>query len=221
MAKLSAQQLSSRLKFDFRIATTMNCSTLQVEAYASAANLNDRKKRLSTRNNTGRASHYRLDYRIKSLVARDKFHNQFTVLVDLLAGGNYPFSEPKCQVISTPIPWSPHFTKGAPICIGESWQQQNGRATIGHLMIHIAKLLNFDEPPREATYRGWNGAAVDYWRDVLKYRPITPGLAYPNIDRKILDPGQVKSPQATFRPVRRSTDAPLFKSLNAEPTNVS
>jgi len=49
------------------------------------------------------------------------------------------------------------------------------------LAIHTARLLNYDEKKPPFGYTGWNGAAIAYWRDMLQYRPITPGLEYPEL----------------------------------------
>src|SRR5262249_50449667 len=74
--------------------------------------------------------------------------------------------------------------KGA-ICLGELWTQARGAMTLGHLIVHICKLLNFDEPDREPSYGGWNPAAVNYWRTVLKRQPITKGLVYPTLPAEV------------------------------------
>src|SRR5262249_47522355 len=111
-----------------------------------------------------------------------------------------PFSEPACFVTSRPIPWSPHFlpSSGA-ICLGELWGQARGAMTLGHLIVHLCKLLNFDEPDREPSYGGWNAAAVNYWRTVLRRRPVTEGLAYPTLPAEV--PHAVELPQKPlFRP---------------------
>jgi hypothetical protein len=97
-----------------------------------------------------------------------------------LAEGNYPFSKPASWVISKPIPWSPHFKYGAPICIGTIWSQ-SGSTLLGHLLKHIAKLLNFDEVARGGGYVGWNGQATRFWKKELNEQPITPGLTYPSL----------------------------------------
>ena len=222
MSKLSPRQMKSRLRLDYRIATGMRGPTVSVEAYASLSNLQARRHRIATVNEAGKASHYLLDYHVKSLIAKGKFHDRFTVSIDLLSGNNYPFSAPNCQVISTPIPWSPHFTKGAPVCLGEFWPQQGGHATLGHLIIHIAKLLNFDEPPRDRSYGGWNRAAVVYWRNVLKHKPITPGLAYPGIPREILDSTNRTPSQPAFRALKPPKPvSQLFKPTLSNPTTAA
>ncbi|HEX8335483.1 MAG TPA: hypothetical protein VF621_02065, partial [Pyrinomonadaceae bacterium] len=107
------------------------------------------------------------------------------VYVNLQANKNYPFSEPGCYVESR-MPWSPHFLKGRPICLGEIWQQAQGTMLLGQLLVHIAKLLNFDEVARGGGYVGYNGEAIEYWKRVLGYQAITKNLPYPELPPEII-----------------------------------
>jgi ubiquitin-protein ligase len=184
--KLKPDELHSRLRFDWAIAQKMNGPLVCVQAFKSLADLSRRKNPVITQQECHRASAYLAEFHVRSLVGGGEFHDNFQVSIDLLAGGDYPFSEPACFVTSRPIPWSPHFlpSKGA-ICLGELWGQAGGAMTLGHLLVHVAKLLNFDEPDREPSYGGWNAAAVNYWRRVLHRRPITEGLAYPSLPAEI------------------------------------
>ena len=220
MPKLNPEELQSRLRFDWRIAQGITSPLLAIQAFKSMPDLNRRKNPISGLQDAHRAVSYLVEYRIRSLVGKGKFHQRFDVSIDLLAGGNYPYSEPQCFVISQPIPWSPHFlpSKGA-ICLGELWTSSRGSITLGHLILHIAKLLNFDEPDRESSYGGWNAEAVNYWRQVMKRQPVTPGLVYPALPPELThglksDIGRVlfrattvaaaaKPPQTLFRPLGR------------------
>lgn len=201
MAKLTPEQLQSRRRFDWMIAQKMNSSPLvQIETFKTLADLHSRKNPIIREQDGHRASAYLIEYRIRSLVGEGKFHERFDVAFDLLAGGNYPFSEPACFVTSQPIPWSPHFLPGkGAICLGELWTQARGAMTFGHLIVHVAKLLNFDEPDREPSYGGWNGAAVNYWRKVLRREPITKNLVYPTLPAEITHAIEVPQ-KLLFRP---------------------
>lgn len=53
------------------------------------------------------------------------------------------------------------------------------------LLVHVMRLLNWDEPDRGAHYVGWTPAAARYWRDVLHARPISPDLEYPVLPAEI------------------------------------
>ena len=80
--------------------------------------------------------------------------------------------------ISRPIPWSPHFLSGiGTICLGSIWRGPDHTLFV-HVVIHVARLLNWDEPIA-AAYGGWNPDAVKWWRNHHGENPITKGLEYP------------------------------------------
>jgi hypothetical protein len=96
------------------------------------------------------------------------------------------------------------------------WSQARGEITLGHLIVHICKLLNFDEPDREPSYGGWNADAVRYWRKELGRQPITKGLVYPTLPAEVTHAvtipckplfrpaaAAIVAVQPHFRPVRR------------------
>ncbi|HEY7327865.1 MAG TPA: hypothetical protein VH592_09510 [Gemmataceae bacterium] len=214
--KLKPEELQSRLRFDWAITNKMKSPLVHIQAFKGLTDLGRRKNPIVTEREAHQARAYLVEYRVRSLVGEGKFHDRFDVSVDLLSGGDYPFSQPACCVISQPIPWSPHFlpSKGA-ICLGELWTQSRGAMTLGHLIIHICKLLNFDEQDREPSYGGWNAPAVNYWRNVLHRQPITKGLAYPTLPAEITHAIET-SPKPLFRPAsatRVSTDQPLFRPV--------
>jgi len=186
MPKLKPEELQSRLRFDWTITQKMNSPLVLIQAFKSLPDLRGRKDPIAKEQAGHRACVYSVEYRVRSLVGEGVFHDRFQVSMDLLAGGNYPFSEPACFVSSQPIPWSPHFMpRNGAICLGELWTQARGAMTLGHLIVHICKLLNFDEPDREPSYGGWNAAAVNYWRKVLHRQPLTKELVYPKLPAEV------------------------------------
>jgi|ERR1051326_3589834 hypothetical protein len=214
MPTLNAQELQSRLRFDWAITQKMNNPLVHIQAFKSLADLRRRKDPIVKEQDAHRAGAYLVEYGVRSLVGEGKTHDLFEISIDLLTGGNYPFSEPACFVTSQPIPWSPHFlpSNGA-VCLGELWRQARGAMTLGHLIVHIAKLLNFDEPDREPSYGGWNAKAVRYWRNVLHRQPITKGLAYPTLPAEVTHAVEITQKQL-FRPATASGFAaakPFFK----------
>ncbi len=50
---------------------------------------------------------------------------------------------------------------------------------IGHLVIHIVQLLNWDENLNPG-YSGYNGQAVKWWDEHIG-RPLDPNLVYPSL----------------------------------------
>jgi hypothetical protein len=121
-------------------------------------------------------------------VGPGQYSDRTTVKIDLLAN-NYPYSAPCCWTISTKTPWSPHFREGFPICISNDlWESGSGKVLLGHLLIHIAKLLNLDETPRSEFYGGYNPEAAEYWRTKLNSQPINAQLLYPPLPSGIANP---------------------------------
>ena len=84
---------------------------------------------------------------------------------------------------------------------------------LGQLMVHVAKLLNFDEIPRTDNYGGYNREAAEYWRSELHRQPINPQLVYPPLPAEISSvPDPVIRPKGTddandfvFRPKSAAT----------------
>jgi hypothetical protein len=200
MSSLSPEQLSSRLQFDWNITQRMQSPLVTVQAFRNMGDLTRRMNPVTNPADSPKAVAYLVEYRTWSLIGAGQFHDHFDVSMDLMAGGNYPYSQPACFVTSRPIPWSPHFypSNGA-ICLGELWTAAAGNITLGHLIVHIAKLLNFDEPDREPSYGGWNPKAVAYWRHVMKRQPITSGLAYPTLPPELTH-GLTHNSTPLFRP---------------------
>jgi hypothetical protein len=114
-------------------------------------------------------------------------------------------------VISDKVPWSPHFRKNLPVCAGEIWTESRGTMILGHLLIHVAKLLNFDELLRTADYNGYNPEAAYYWRTKLNMQPINPGLLYPVLP-------DIASPPMSdlFSPPLRSLVNSIFKPKKSD-----
>ncbi len=178
--KLTPEQLKSRLKMDYQVVTRMRTPLIAVTAYCNADDLEKRRNPIVSEDQGHLATHYIVDYRIRTLVAPDEYYDKFSVKFDLQANGNYPFSWPGCFVISSRLPWTPHFRQGTPICIDhDMWRDKGGRMLFGELVVHVAKLLNFDEIPRTDNYGGLNPPAAEYWRTKLGKQPVTRNWPYP------------------------------------------
>ena len=186
MAGLNQDDLHSRLLLDYRVVTRMSGTLMRVVAYRNVDDLRKRRNPIISEGDGHLATHYLVDYYIKTLVGRGVYSDHTTVHVDVLANNNYPFREPACWVVESKMPWSPHFVKGRPICLGELWNLSQGAMLLGQLLVHIAKLLNFDEESRGPGYVGYNGEAIDYWKNVLDYQPITKDLPYPQLPLHLL-----------------------------------
>ncbi len=181
MSTLSPTQLAERRRLDHRVMLDMarRSELIEVRAFVRVDDLRSGANAIGTNGDAANANHYLVRYAVRTLAGPNRLFDATTVHFDLLAGGNYPYSEPACWVLSRPLPWTPHFREGSPICLGELWRDARGQVLLAHLVRHLAKLLNFDELERHPGYRGWNGAAIDHWRQELGARPITPELRYP------------------------------------------
>jgi hypothetical protein len=184
MPRLTAEDRRGRRVLDFRVLTAMGerCPLIDVEAYASAGDLRARRNRITDPASAHRAAHYRIAYRIKTLTGPGRFADETVIHIDAETA-NYPFTAPASWVL-TEVPYSPHFKAGTVVCIGDLWDP-SGRTLLGHLVRHHAKLLNWDERARGGGYVGWNGAAIAYHRSKYGSKPLTPGVAYPEIPEDV------------------------------------
>jgi len=177
---LSPHQLASRYAFDFRVVRRMCDTVLDAEAFRSVADLSRGGPEIVDEGHGGLATCYRVKFHVPTLIGPGRFAPE-TVIGFNLAVGDYPYAAPVSWVISDHVPYSPHFRSGAPVCIGEVWSQSRGRMLLGQLLVHVARLLNWDEVARGGGYRGWNGAAIDYHAAVFGDRPLDPSIRYPNL----------------------------------------
>ena len=197
MAGLDRDDLLSRLQLDYRVVSRMHSPLMQVTAYRNSEDIKKRRNPITSEQEGHLATHYFVDYHIRTMVGRGVYSDRTGVQIDLQAGNNYPFSEPGCWVVEGRMPWSPHFLKGRPICLGEIWLQAHGTMLLGQMLVHIAKLLNFDEVARGRGYVGYNGEAIEYWKNVLGYQPITKNLPYPELPDEIIHTAPPE-PKRTF-----------------------
>lgn len=206
MARLTAGQLTDRLRLDYRVAAKMRSPVMNVTAYRDVDDLNQRRSPIVSEDEGHLATHYLVDYSIRTLVGPDNYSDRTSVKFDLLANGNYPYTRPGCYVVSSQMPWTPHFRAKLPICIDhDMWEDATGNMLLGHLLVHVAKLLNFDEIPRSEDYGGYTPAAAEYWRTKLNRQPLNPRLAYPVL------PDDISSiPHPVFAPVRAEESEGLF-----------
>lgn len=168
---------------------SMRCPVMSVSAFRNADDLDKQRNQILSESEGHLATHYRIDYFIKTLIGPDQYSDKTTAKIDLLANGNYPYSAPASWVISSKIPWSPHFREGFPICISNDlWESASGRMLLGGLLVHIAKLLNLEEINRSEFYGGYNPEAADYWRTKLNSQPINPQLPYPVLPSEVGSP---------------------------------
>ncbi|MFC4588239.1 hypothetical protein [Sphaerisporangium corydalis] len=175
---MKGAELARRRKFDYEILRDMRCPSFDFEAYRTGGDLERRANRV-TDAQAGSAGRYRLKLRIPTLIGPGKWAQETIIGVNVDVA-DYPRAEPATWVISHPVPWSPHFRAGSPVCIGEEfWQAREGHVTLGHLVVHIARMLNWDEKGRGGGYVGWNAKAIEYHQTHYGGRPLDSALVYP------------------------------------------
>jgi hypothetical protein len=185
---LTPDELRCRLRGDYAICRRMFGAIFAGEAYRSTADLEQRRQPITTDAEGHLATKYRVDFRVKTLIGPDVYADVTTIGFDLDRPA-YPFEAPYAWIISSHVPYSPHFTGGQnwQVCIGSIWSNAEGTMLLGQLFVHIAKLLNWEEVEFSPGYAGWNLAAIDYHRRVYGGRPITAGLRYPTVPADLLE----------------------------------
>lgn len=123
---------------------------------------------------------YRATYAFDTLTGPGRRSRPTRIVIDPLANGEYPASEPVANVIGD-APWTPHFANGVPVCHGHRIWVPN-RTQLVDYVIHLGRLLNFDEPPPGKGYAGYNREAIEWWRRELDYGPLDPSLEFPVIE---------------------------------------
>lgn len=220
MARLTPAQLRDRLALDHEMVTGMRAADhVAIGAFASYADLRAGRALTPAEGAAGRATQYLAEYRFPILTSAKERVDRVVVRFDLLAGNSYPFSAPLVEVASRPVPWSPHFhaASGA-VCLGEIWPQGNGRMLAAELIVHVMRLLNFDEPRPKPGYHGWNAAAIRHWAEELQYRPLHPDLVYPVVPTEAT---HGRAPDDGFRAVSAHVLSPAgdgFRSLVGTPS---
>ena len=237
MSQLSPARLLSRLVLDYRVMCGLNSDSLgPIRAFISRGDMLAGIEATKEDGEAGRGRLYKVEYRLPILIGPGQTRQTVTVVFDLLAGGNYPFSAPTAMCFGTPFPWSPHVHPASgTICLGEGWTGARGQVLAAHLVVHVMRLFNCDEPDREH-YGGWNPAAIHYWRTVLGRRPLNPDLRYPVLPADIthavddnssvfrsagevsvvnVPPGLFEAllPDEIFQPLAGDTDAGEFQPL--------
>lgn len=181
MPRLTNAQLRRRLLLDWKAMKAISGPLISFRATASP----DARVSIESEKAGSRATYYIVTFHARSLKGRGRYLNECSVAFDLLAGGNYPWSEPGVHQRSRPLLFSPHVSpKTGWICTGPLWTRAEGQLLLAHLVIHVlAAIVNSDRPA--VRHGGLNPDADRYWHDSLRCRPITPDLQYPSIPSEL------------------------------------
>lgn len=201
MSSLSRDNLSSRRRFDFRVVMRMSNATYEFTAHRTTEDAESGEHIIDSEEDARFAIHYRCVYHIPTLVEAGTYSEATIIRVDA-SQATYPFSAPSAWVVEkegSKIPWSPHFARGVPVCHGSVWKS-DGHVLLGHYLIHLARLLNWDEY-LSAGYSGYNGEAIRWWRHNIN-KPLNPELCYPSLPVDELYGDVVVTTPGGFRPSR-------------------
>ncbi len=202
MAKLTDSERASRRGLDYRLASSMEGNgVVQISAHENPSALARELPIDPEVGEMGGASCFLAEYRFPILKGASKTMGRARVVFNI-CGEAYPFTPPTVQVVSKPLPWSPHVHPGSgTVCIGQGWVNGRGRMLLVELIVHVARILNCDEPDRGPAYAGWNAQAVTYWRNVMNCAPLNPDLRYPVLPVEITH-GVLPDERATmFSPI--------------------
>ncbi len=200
--RLPPGQLRSRLAYDHRVLLAMAGRETTLCSYRTSADAHAGRGQVPTPNEADPAQCFVLEVKVPTLVGPRKLSPSTTLRIDA-SGDGYPFRAPVVWHHSGPMPWNAHFGKGAPVCIGgDAWSNQ-GTTLIGHLVVHLAKLLNWDEPARTSVYPGYNRAAALYHQEHYGLnRPLDVDANYPEVPTSLLygdEPAPPASPRFSGR----------------------
>lgn len=175
-ARLTPPQLRDRLALDYRVMRGLESPHIgSVRAFHGTA----RRELSHEEGLRGMADRYVVELEMPIHRAPGNLVERATLLLSLRTGGNYPFHAPFAQIVSRPVPFSPHVHPGSgSVCIGPGWSRARGRMLAAQLVIHVMRVLNFDEP---ATNDGFSRDAFHYATVTLGGRPFTPSLRYPTL----------------------------------------
>jgi ubiquitin-protein ligase len=228
MARLLPAELRLRRAFDYRVIQGLRSDHLgRIRAYTSDEAYQAGVVAGDQEGAAGLVRHYVVPFNFPILIGAGKTTPGVVVKFDLQTCSNYPFAPPMVTCLGEPRPWSPHVhpTSGV-VCLGGGWSAAHGRMLAAQLFIHVMRLLNCDEPGSGDSYGGWNAAAVQYWRTVLKCQPLNPELGYPVLPSDVTH--LVEDSRCTFKsadevsvlvPAREELDTGEFLSLGIEPVD--
>ena len=183
MARLNPAEQRTRRAFDYEIVRRLASPHLSVRAFASDSGARTERELTPAEGAAGRATLYLVEYRFEMLTGLSERASRSVARFDLEAGDSYPHSKPLVTFVSRPVPWCGHVHPvNGVVCLGPGWEQSQGRMLLAQLIVHVMRLLNFDEPPPRD---GYNAEALAYFRDVLHGRPLHPALVYPRLPTEL------------------------------------
>lgn len=198
MARLTPEELRSRLALDYRAMRTLRGVALgPVEAFVSPLDLALGREADDAKGLRGVVTVYRVEFRFPMLRSPGSLLHRARAVFEVPSHG-YPFESPRVCFETDAIPFSPHIRQDVGIvCLGGAWPEARGNWLLANLVVHVMKLANFDEP---CTRDGFSYEAVRYAREVLRGRPLNPDLDYPVLDERVTHSGAGPEPEPEPEP---------------------
>ncbi len=203
MSQLSLEALRARLALDYRTMRSLRGAALgRVEAFASPLDLASGREATEAQGLAGFATAYRIEFRFPMRRSAHEALHRARVVVSVTSR-DYPYAEPFVAFERDAIPFCPHVRPvTGHVCLGEAWRVAEGNWLLANLVIHVMKLVNFDEP---CTLDSFSQEAFDYARRVLAGRPLNPDLDYPVMDERVTHSGGSPDALLPASVFRRST----------------
>lgn len=202
MGQLTLEGFRSRLALDYRTMRSLRGAALgRIEAFASPLDLASGREATEAQGLAGLVTTYRVEFGFPMRrTAREALPRARVVLS--VSSRDYPCVEPAVAFERDAIPFCPHVRPvTGHVCLGEAWRLAEGNWLLANLVIHVMKLVNFDEP---CTLDGFSQEALDYARGTLAGRPLNPDLDYPVMDERETHSGTPSVVSGGF--FRRSSD---------------
>lgn len=96
---------------------------------------------------------------------------------------SYPKSEVHDVRARNPIPWHHRIHKNGSFCTG-GFRDEN--FLLGNNVVHLARMLNFDEPPGSVERdKGYRSEAAKWYQKTFN-GPVNPNIKYPIINQRLL-----------------------------------
>ncbi len=219
MARLTPAEQRDRRGWDYEIVRKLASPHLgSVRAFAGDSGQGTRREVTEAEGLAGRATQYVVEYHFETLAGPNDWLSRSVAQFDLEAGGSYPHTKPAVTFVSRPIPWCPHVKPvTGVVCLGEGWVQAQGQMLLAQLIVHVMRLLNYDEPsPKD----GYNAPALVYFRDVLHGRPLHPELVYPRLPSELThetegDEEETDADDSACFRIARPADAQIFRPMRS------
>lgn len=182
---LTSAQLRSRRRFEYDVLRAMTGEVVQSTAHADPRAMASGRDPIIDPQHALFATCYVVTLHVPTLVGPTATRRSTTIAINARVP-DYPFAPPLVWAVHRPVPWNPHFHPDTGVfCIADAWDRERGTTLLGDVIVHLARLLNWDEQRQDRTYVGWNApAAQQYWQQ--RAQPLNRHQPLPRLPRELL-----------------------------------